>query len=65
MEWELISGIWSELLEFEIETPILELDTTEQDIEGTYREAIAWLNRDFASEAVAERAKKAIDWIKK
>ena len=49
---------------FEIETPILELDTTEQDIEGTYREAIAWLNRDFTSEALAERAKKAIDWIK-
>jgi adenylate kinase len=65
VEWELISGIWSELLEFEIETPILELDTTEQDIEGTYREAIAWLNRDFTSEALAERAKKAIDWMKK
>tara|TARA_B100001287_G_C22604122_1_gene491847 strand:- start:110 stop:652 length:543 start_codon:yes stop_codon:yes gene_type:complete len=64
-EWELISGIWSELLEFEIEVPILEIDTTEQDLEMTYRDAIMWLNGDIIQEGLPEQAEKAIDWLEK
>ena len=65
IEWELISGIWSELLEFEIEVPILEIDTTEQDIEQSYRDAIVWLNGELTQEGLVEQAKKAIDWMEK
>jgi len=65
VEWELIAGIWSELLEFEIEVPILEIDTTEQDIEQSYRDAIVWLNGELTQEGLVEQAKKAIDWIEK
>lgn len=65
IEWELISGIWSELLEFEIEVPILEIDTTEQDIEQSYRDAIVWLNGELTQEGLDEQAKKAIDWMEK
>ena len=31
-EWELIAGNWSELLEFEIELPIIELDSTSSSL---------------------------------
>tara|TARA_B100000214_G_scaffold223015_1_gene162272 strand:+ start:1691 stop:2233 length:543 start_codon:yes stop_codon:yes gene_type:complete len=64
-EWELISGVWSELLEFEIETPILEIDTTKQDLEMTYRDVIIWLNGELIQEGLLEQAEKAIDWLEK
>tara|TARA_B000000565_G_scaffold168623_1_gene127593 strand:- start:776 stop:1324 length:549 start_codon:yes stop_codon:yes gene_type:complete len=62
-EWELVSGIWSELLEFEIEAPILEIDTTNKNSEEVYEEAIVWLQQEPIQEGLIENAERAIDWF--
>ena len=59
----MVSGIWSELLEFEIEAPILEIDTTNKNPEDAYEEAIVWLQQEPIQEGLIENAEKAIDWL--
>ena len=63
VEWELISGVWSELLEFEIEAPILEIDTTELATEQVYDKVVSWLNGELVQEDLFEQSNKAIDWM--
>ena len=59
----MVSGIWSELLEFEIEAPILEIDTTNKNSEEVYEEAIVWLQQEPIQEGLIENAERAIDWF--
>ena len=65
VEWELISGVWSEMLEFEIESPCLELDTSEKSPEQLVEEILDWIEEGCHSASVEENAAKAIDWISK
>ncbi len=63
VEWEMISGVWSEMLEFEIEAPCLELDTSEKSPEQLVEEILDWIEEGCQSPSVEENASKAIDWI--
>ena len=65
VEWEMISGVWSELLEFEIEIPCLELDSSKKSPEQLVEEILDWVEEGCHSPSVEENASKAIDWISK
>ena len=63
VEWELLSGTWSELMEFDIDVPILELDCTDMPPVKAAEEIVAWENSGFAMKNVEKIA--AIDWLSK
>lgn len=63
VEWELLSGTWSELLEFEISVPVLELDTTSTSREQLQTEVVSWLEKKFPSQPLKESSSQAIDWM--
>ena len=65
VEWEMISGVWSEMLEFEIETPCLELDSSAKSPEQLVEVILDWVEEVCHSPSVEENAAKAIDWISK
>ena len=59
VEWEMIAGTWSEIIEFELDQPILELDTTNCDPNETYEKIIEWINDGHSQESIQTR----IDWL--
>ena len=63
VEWEMISGVWSEMLEFEIENPSLELDSTEKTSKQLCEEILDWIEEGCQSLSVEENATRAIDWL--
>jgi broad-specificity NMP kinase len=62
-EWEFIAGNWSELLEFEIELPILELNSTSQSPEELFKIVNEWISNGLPYTTVSEESQKAIDWM--
>ena len=60
VEWELIAGTWSEIAEFEIDVPILELDTT-STVEELVEMVNFWIEGDFTSNLTM--ISDAIDWL--
>jgi adenylate kinase len=62
-EWELMAGIWSELLEFEIELPIVELDSTKQSSEELFKIVNDWILDGLPYSSISEESQIAIDWI--
>jgi adenylate kinase len=62
-EWEFIAGNWSELLEFEIELPILELNSTSQSPEELFKIVNEWISNGLPYTSVSEESQKAIDWM--
>jgi adenylate kinase len=63
VEWEMTSGHWSELMEFEVETPILEVDTTSQSAEQVAAVVKAWLGDGCKSAPLEEAVLESIDWL--
>ena len=63
-EWEFIAGSWSELLEFEIELPILEIDSTSQSPEELFKIVNEWISNGLPYTSVSEESQIAIDWMK-
>ena len=63
VEWELLSGTWSELLEFEIEAPLLELDSTSLSIEEMQSQIVEWIEKKCPSLPLAEASSQAIGWM--
>jgi|TARA_B110000444_G_scaffold63389_1_gene59337 adenylate kinase len=63
VEWEMTSGHWSELVEFEVETPILEVDTTSQSAEDVAAIVKAWLDAGCKSAPLEEAVRESIDWL--
>ena len=63
VEWELISGTWSELLEFEISVPLLELDTSSTTTEELQTQVLSWIEKKFPSQSLKESSSQAIDWM--
>ena len=61
VEWELIAGTWSEIAEFEIDVPILELDSSALTFEEMVEKVLAWVNIDFKDNSTT--ISKAIDWL--
>ena len=62
-EWELIAGNWSELLEFEIELPIIEFDSTSQNPEQILEKVTQWIADGMPYTSIAEESQVAIDWL--
>ena len=63
VEWELLSGTWAELLEFDISQPLLELDTTTTSPEKLHAKILSWIDKKFPSQSLKESSSKAIDWL--
>ena len=63
VEWEMISGVWSEMLEFEIENPSLELDSTEKTSKQLCEEILDWIEEGCQSLSVEDNASRAVDWL--
>lgn len=61
VEWELIAGTWSEIAEFEIDVPILELDTTTSTAEELLEVINFWIEGNFTSNLTM--ISDAIDWL--
>lgn len=63
IEWEMVSGTWSELLEFEIELPLLELDTSKQSPEQTAETIRSWVEGGLESKSIETQRSAAISWL--
>ena len=63
VEWEMIAGTWSELLEFELELPVLEVDATEIAASTLSAEILEWVQLGCPSDGVEALATEAIDWL--
>lgn len=63
VEWEMTSGHWAELLEFEVEAPVLEVETTHATVDALAENVLAWLTEGCPSPSVEERAIAAVDWL--
>jgi len=61
VEWELIAGTWSEIAEFEIDVPILELDSSTLPSEELVEKVLGWVNADFKDNRTT--ISNAIDWL--
>lgn len=61
VEWELIAGTWSEIAEFDISTPILELDSSILSSEEMVDRVNTWVNSAFTADLAT--ISNAIDWI--
>jgi len=62
VEWEMTAGHWAELMEFEIDLPLLELDATEGGT-TTVGQVRAWVEEGLPSRPLTEQAMDAIDWL--
>lgn len=62
VEWEMTAGHWAELMEFEIDLPLLELDTTEGGT-ATASQVRAWVEEGLPSRPLTEQVMGAIDWL--
>tara|TARA_B100001741_G_scaffold183065_1_gene150737 strand:- start:1139 stop:1705 length:567 start_codon:yes stop_codon:yes gene_type:complete len=58
VEWELISGTWAEILEFEINQPILELDITNDSPSDSISKINSWIDSGFETSHQGK-----IDWL--
>jgi len=63
VEWELVAGHWSELLEFEIDLPVKEFVTTSTEPEDLALEVEAWVKDGLPWEGLEAQAVGAVDWL--
>ena len=63
LEWELIAGTWSEIVEFDIDVPILELDSSTLSAEELIKRLLDWIDGDFKHNPTI--ISNAIDWLGK
>ena len=61
VEWEMVAGTWSEILEFEINKPILELDSSQFSPEQIAFMITEWLDDDYTLPEGDDSS--AIDWL--
>ena len=62
-EWELLNGIWSELLEFEIVAPVLELVSEENSPEELADKVLEWIESGLESDSIEQASAKSVDWM--
>lgn len=63
VEWELTAGHWAELLEFEIEVPLLELDAGQHPTDELQERITAWVADGLPGEPLADQALGSLDWL--
>ena len=61
VEWELISGVWADLIAVHPHANVIELDTTEQDV--SVENVLDFILNDKPSTSVEEFISDSIDWI--
>jgi len=59
VEWELLSGTWAEIIEFEMSQPILEIDTSELSPQDVTEIIHDWIERGMMN----DNQSAAIDWL--
>ena len=57
------AGHWAELLEFEVELPVLELDAGQLSSEELAGEVEVWCGEGLPSQSMEDGAVDAIDWL--
>ena len=60
-EWEMLSGTWSEILEFEMEQPVMEIDTSETSPQLVFDRIVEWIANNFPM--ASDEINKSIDWL--
>ena len=63
VEWELTAGHWAELLDFEIEAPVLELDAGSHASELLQEQVATWVDEGLPCKPLADQALGALDWL--
>ncbi len=63
VEWEMVSGTWSEIHEFEISVPVLEIDTTHSPVEEILQTVVQWIEDKCPSRNQKEQDSSIIDWL--
>ncbi len=63
VEWEMIAGTWSEIIEFELDVPVLEVDAGLATSEELALEILQWIDDGCPSDGVEATASEAIDWL--
>ena len=63
VEWEMTAGHWAELLEFEVDLPLLELDAGQHGSSELADEVEAWCRKGLASDPLSAMADGALDWL--
>ena len=62
VEWEMLSGVWSEINELEPCPPTLEIDVTELTAEAAYESIKDWIISDF-KDNFDNKSRAKIDWL--
>jgi adenylate kinase len=62
VEWEMVAGTWSEIHEFEISVPVLEIDTTDSPIQSIVQLVTDWID-DGCPALEQEESSSAVDWL--
>lgn len=57
------AGHWAELLEFEVDLPLLELDAGQHASSELADEVEAWYRKGLPSEPLSAMADGALDWL--
>ncbi len=63
VEWELTAGHWAELLEFEVDHPLIELDATTTPPSGLLEAVQNWVDGGMSGLTINEQAPSALDWL--
>ena len=61
VEWELISGVWADLIDLHPHADVIEIDTTEHDV--SMDPVLGFILNDTPSPSVEEFISDSIDWI--
>ena len=63
VEWEMTAGHWAELVEFEVDLPLLELDASTDDEQALSGRVNAWVEGGMEGAPLMEQAPDSIDWL--
>ena len=63
VEWEMLGGTWSEMLEFELEIPVLEIDASDVEGPALLSEVLDWIEAGCPCDGLEASASEAIDWL--
>ena len=63
VEWEMTAGHWAELVEFEVDLPLLELDATTDDEQALSGRVNAWVEGGLEGAPLMEQVSDSIDWL--
>ncbi|MGB1587932.1 MAG: AAA family ATPase [Poseidonia sp.] len=63
VEWELTAGHWSELLEFEVDLPLMEANSGTMSEDELTQQVLQWVEDGLPSEPLEDMAVHATDWL--